>query len=111
MDVVMKLLRIRKFRDNAGKIPFYEWFDNLQNLRAKGRIQIRLDRLSLGLEGDWKTVGDGVRDLRIPEGPGCRVYYAWHDLEIVILLCGGDKATQQRDTETAIRYWRQYRGK
>lgn len=107
----MKSIRVRKFRDNAGKVPFDEWFDNLQKLRAKGRIQIRLDRLSLGLEGDWKAVGEGVRELRIPEGPGYRVYYAWHDLEIVILLCGGNKTTQNHDIETAKRYWRQYHGK
>jgi putative addiction module killer protein len=60
----------------------------------------------LGLEGDWKSVGDGVRELRISEGKGYRLYYAWSDKTVVILLCDGDKASQRRDIETAIAYWR-----
>lgn len=105
----MQSIRIRKFRDDKGKIPFDEWLESLRDAKARARVQIRLDRLALGLEGDWKSVGDGVRELRIAEGTGYRVYYAWHDLEIVILLCGGDKATQPLDIETAKKYWRQYR--
>ena len=51
-----------------------------------------------------------VRELRIPEGKGYRLYYAWDGDTVVILLCGGDKSTQERDIETAKRYWRQYHG-
>ena len=55
-------------------------------------------------------LGEGVRELRIPEGKGYRLYYAWDGDTVVILLCGGDKSTQERDIETAKRYWRQYHG-
>jgi len=53
------------------------------------RVKIRVDRLSIGLEGDWTPVGEGVQELRIPEGKGCRVYYGWDGEAVIILLCGG----------------------
>jgi putative addiction module killer protein len=80
--------------------------NGLRDIRARQRIHVRLRRLSLGLEGDWKPVGEGVRELRIPEGKGYRVYYAWDGETVVILLCGGDKSTQQRDIDLAKSYWR-----
>ena len=67
-----------------------------------------LDRLQLGLEGHWRSVGEGVRELKIPEGKGYRVYYAWDGPTIVLLLCGGDKSTQSADIENARTYWRDY---
>ena len=106
----VSVVEIRKFRDNTGSVPFDDWFHRLRDLRAKARIQIRLDRLSMGLEGDGKSVGDAVRKLRIPEGPGYRVYYAWDGQAVVILLGGGDKSTQERDIEQAKRRWRIYCG-
>lgn len=69
---------------------------------------IRLDRLELGLEGQWCSVGDGIRELKISEGKGYRVYYAWHGSKIVLLLCGGNKSTQKADIENAMTYWRNY---
>lgn len=65
-------------------------------------------RWRAGLEGNWKSVGEGVRELRIPEGKGYRVYYAWDDDKLVILLCGGDKSSQSKDIERARIYWRKY---
>jgi len=75
------------------------------------RVKIRVDRLSIGLEGDWTPVGEGVQELRIPEGKGCRVYYGWDGEAVIILLCGGSKSTQQRDIASAKRYWRECHGK
>jgi len=63
------------------------------------------------LEGDWKSVGEGVRELRIPTGKGYRVYYAWHGEVIILLLCGGDKSSQINDIKKARRFWRLYHGK
>ncbi len=83
------MIRIRKFSDGPGRIPFCEWFRNLKDSRAQKRVKIRIDRLSIGLEGDWKAVDEGVRELRILEGKGYRVYYAWDGDTVVILLCGG----------------------
>jgi putative addiction module killer protein len=104
------MIQIRKFRDSQGRIPFDDWLLNLKDSRARNRIKVRVDRLSIGLEGDWKSVGEDIRELRIPEGKGYRVYYAWDGETVVILLCGGNKSTQHRDIESAKCYWREYHG-
>ncbi len=100
------MVEIRKYRDAQGRVPFDEWLRGLRDIRAKQRIHVRVRRL----EGDWKSVGEGVRELRIPEGKGYRLYYAWDGESVVILLCGGDKSTQQRDIEQAKAYWRSCHG-
>ncbi len=64
-------------------------------------MQIRIDRLALGLSGDVKAVGEGVSELRIDYGPGYRVYFKRRGQELIILLAGGNKRTQGRDIETA----------
>lgn len=102
------MVDVRKFGDENGKVPFDEWMSNLRDSRGKTRILARLKRLGLGVEGDWKPIGEGIRELRIPEGPGYRVYYAWDGETVILLLCGGDKSTQQQDIEAAKRYWRNY---
>lgn len=76
---------------------FTRWLDRLRDLRAKTRIELRLDRVAAGLPGDVKSVGDGVGELRIDYGPGYRVYFVRRGAKLVVLLCGGDKATQDRD--------------
>jgi len=88
-----------------------EWLQALRDQKARARILVRLRRLSLGLEGDWKAVGEGVRELRIPEGKGYRIYYAWDDNGSVVILCGGDKTGQRRDVAIAKEFWRDYRGR
>lgn len=103
------MTEIRKYQDADGKIPFDEWIYALRDSRAKTRVQLRIDRLELGLEGDWKSVGEGIRELRIPVGKGYRVYYAWSGEAIVLLLCGGDKSTQSKDIRQAQHYWRHYK--
>lgn len=72
---------------------------------------MRINRLRLGNFGDHKVVGDGVFELRIDYGPGYRVYFARDGAEIVILLIGGDKRTQDRDIETAKEYWADYKAR
>jgi putative addiction module killer protein len=73
------------------------------------RVLARIDRLSVGLRGDWKPVGHGVFELRIDYGPGYRMYCAAQGAELVILLCGGDKRKQDQDIETAHEYWQDYK--
>jgi len=80
---------------------FKTWFVSLRDTRAKTRIDIRIKRLALGNPGDVKPVGEGISELRIDYGPGYRVYYKNTGKEIIILLCGGDKNTQNKDIEQA----------
>jgi putative addiction module killer protein len=73
----------------------------LKDKRAAARIQMRLDRLADGNPGDVKPVSSGLSELRVDVGPGYRVYYQQHGDVLIVLLCGGDKSTQQRDIEKA----------
>ncbi len=80
---------------------YAEWFDRLRDRQAKVRIDIRIRRLSLGNAGDVKPVGEGVSELRVDVGPGYRVYFVQRGSELIVLLAGGDKASQERDIRQA----------
>ncbi|MFC7400030.1 type II toxin-antitoxin system RelE/ParE family toxin [Chelatococcus sp. GCM10030263] len=80
---------------------YRDWFASLRDTRARMRIVARIYRLSMGNPGDVKPVGEGISELRIDYGPGYRVYYTARGKTIVILLCGGDKGTQDRDIRAA----------
>ena len=80
---------------------FKDWFAGLRDVNAKRRIAQRIVRVQSGLLGDVKPVGDGVSELRVDYGPGYRLYFVRRGAEVVILLCGGDKQTQERDISRA----------
>ena len=80
---------------------FLDWFNSLRDIRAQARIQTRIDRLSLGLLGDVKFF-QGIGALRIDYGPGYRIYFARRGDQIIILLHGGDKSTQDKDIRKAL---------
>lgn len=80
---------------------FSTWLRGLRDDRAVVRITTRLDRLKLGNVGDAKALGGGVNELRIDYGPGYRVYYCQRGRLLVLLLCGGDKRTQDKDIKRA----------
>ncbi|MDP3403593.1 MAG: type II toxin-antitoxin system RelE/ParE family toxin [Brevundimonas sp.] len=80
---------------------FTRWFADLRDQAARAVIARRIDRLAQGLFGDVKSVGSGISELRIDHGPGYRVYFAMRGLEIVVLLCAGDKSSQSRDINRA----------
>ena len=82
---------------------YADWFASLRDRQARARIDIRIRRLSLGNAGDVRPVGDGVSELRIDYGPGYRVYYVQRGNVVAVLLCGGDKRTQDADIRTAKR--------
>ena len=82
---------------------FTKWIDGLQDIRARARILVRIERLAAGNPGDVKPVGEGVSEMRIDYGPGYRVYYKKIRQKVVILLSGGDKDTQHKDIKTALR--------
>lgn len=77
------------------------WFVKLRDLRARQRITLKLRSVELGNFGDSKSVGGGVSELRVAYGPGYRVYFCRRGLEIIILLCGGDKSSQRADIKAA----------
>ena len=85
---------------------FAKWIDGLQDLRARARILVRIERLAAGNPGDVKPVGEGVSEMRIDYGPGYRVYFNKIGQKVVILLAGGEKKTQSKDIKTAIRLLR-----
>ncbi len=81
---------------------FDRWFRGLRDVRAKVRIDERIERLANGNAGDVKFVGRGVSEMRIDYGPGYRVYFVQRGKTLVILLCGGDKGSQRRDIARAM---------
>ena len=85
-----------------GRCPFEDWMDSLRDHRARARIRTRIGRVRLGNLGRCEPVGGGVLELKIDYGPGYRVYYTERGGELIILLAGGDKSTQQQDIKTAI---------
>ncbi len=89
------------YQDDKGKEPFTEWLKGLRDQKGRRTILKRIGRLENGLYGDCQPVGEGVSELRIFFGPGYRVYFGEDQGYIVVLLCGGDKDSQDRDTNTA----------
>jgi putative addiction module killer protein len=79
---------------------FEKWLRALDE-QARARVNIRIRRLSQGNYGDVKPVGEGISELRIDYGPGYRVYLKRTGVEIVLLLCGGDKRSQSKDIALA----------
>lgn len=80
---------------------FAKWFKSLKDQNARMRINIRIRRLSLGNPGDVKPVGQGISEMRVDYGPGYRVYFILKENELIVLLVGGDKSTQEKDIAKA----------
>ncbi|MDR1063241.1 MAG: type II toxin-antitoxin system RelE/ParE family toxin [Azoarcus sp.] len=88
---------------------FADWHEALRDMRARIAIARRIDRAAAGNLGDAKPVGEGVSEMRIDVGAGYRVYFSRHGAVTIALLCGGDKSTQRRDIERAIRIAKEIR--
>ena len=83
-------------------VEFDKWLRKLKDLRVKAKILFRIQRIeSYGHFGDCKSVGDGIRELKINYAKGYRVYFKERAGKIIILLIGGDKSSQQKDIEKA----------
>jgi putative addiction module killer protein len=80
---------------------FVKWFNSLKDGNARARIYVRIRRISQDNFGDVKPVGHGVSEIRIDYGPGYRIYFIKRREIITILLCGGDKSTQEKDIQKA----------
>jgi putative addiction module killer protein len=88
--------------------PFTNWLNNLRDAIGRKRILARVARLENGNYGDCEAVGEGISELRMFFGPGYRVYFGENGNDIVILLCGGDKDSQDKDIQQAKAYWQEY---
>lgn len=103
------MIELRRYRTFDGRIPFSEWLEKLDGGTA-ARVSAYKDRIRLGHFGNSRSVGEGVWELKIDYGPGYRIYYIRDGGTVVILLCGGDKGSQQEDIRQAHRfavdYWR-----
>lgn len=107
MFVVKKEVLI--YQTQEGRAPYEEWLNSLSDRKGAAKVRVRIDRVRLGNLGDCRSVGEGVHELRIDYGAGYRIYFAQEGKTIVILLCGGDKRTQNRDIKSAQEYWVDYR--
>ena len=87
---------------------FSQWLTKLKDLKGRMAIVRRLDRAQSGHFGDVKSVGNGVFEMRVDVGPGYRVYYTLRGEELVLLLIGGDKGTQERDIAKAKEVAKEY---
>lgn len=109
MSYIHPMYELRDFLASDGRNVIRGWLDNLQDAKARARIQLRLMRLSHGNFGDCKPLRDGVWELRIDHGPGYRVYYSQVGKVVILLLCGGDKRKQASDIEKAAAYLAEFR--
>ena len=105
----MAVNQLYYYQTAAGEKPFVQWLAGLTDRQARVRIEARLARVAAGNLGDVEPVGEGVLELRIDWGPGYRVYFSRVGQVIVLLLCGGDKRTQQRDIKYAKTYFEDYK--
>jgi putative addiction module killer protein len=105
-DAVPK--RVIVYAKPDGREPFTEWLYGLRDGMTQKRILARLTRLEQGNYGDCKSVGSGVSELRLFFGSGYRIYFGERGSDLVVLLCGGDKDTQEQDIERAKIYWQMY---
>lgn len=102
------MYEVRHYLTADGKDVFLDWLRKLRDVTARIAVDRRVNRIELGNFGDHKFCRDGVWELRIDVGAGFRVYYAVADREIVLLLCGGDKRTQDADIDRACGYWQDW---
>ena len=90
------------------KDVYDDWLRRLRDAQAKVAVIRRVTRVEQGNFGDHKFCRDGVWELRIDAGPGYRVYYGLAGQQLVLLLCGGDKRTQDADIARAVAYWQDW---
>lgn len=100
---------IKVYQTVSGNQPFMEWLRGLKDMKGKTAIRLRIDRMQLGNFGHCKAVGEGVSELKIDLGPGYRVYFGMIGLTVVLLLCGGDKKSQDRDIRHALEFFKDHK--
>ncbi len=105
------MYEVRHYVTADGKDIFLDWLRRLRDTRARIAIDRRINRLEFGNFGDHKFCRDGIWELRIDVGPGYRTYYAMDGANLVLLLVGGDKQSQDADINRACAYWRDWQAR
>ena|SRR3989338_6605505 len=100
-------MKVVQYTEKDGTCPYRKWIKKLDTA-TRARIQARVFRFEQGNLGDYKSVGKGVLEARIFLGPGYRLYFGMEQGEIIILLVGGDKSTQEKDIRKSQKYWVDY---
>jgi putative addiction module killer protein len=108
MKLTVKNRKTSLYVTGDGKKPFDEWLWRLKDLKAKARIIHRLDRAAIGNFGKYRDLRSGVLELKEDFGPGYRIYFGLDGDDLIILLIGGDKGSQDRDILKAKEYWTDY---
>lgn len=98
---------IKLYQKDNGECPVIQWIESLDD-SIRYRIKSRFARVSLGNLGEYKMLGEGLGELKFKFGSGYRVYFGEFDGKIILLLCGGDKATQKKDIKLAKEYLADY---
>ena len=97
------------YQDPNGNEPFIEWLSSIRDKRTAARIRSRLRRVEETSNlGDYRSVGEGVFELRLQFGAGYRIYFSRIGEDIILLLLGGDKGSQSRDIQRAKTYWQEH---
>jgi hypothetical protein len=105
----MLMIELLRYQHDDGQEPFTKWLSTIRDKVAQARIRVRLRQVQSGNFGDCKPVGQGVIELRIHVGSGYRVYCGRHGKAVVILLCGGDKRSQEADIKQAKLFWSEWK--
>jgi len=105
------MFEIRHYVTRDGRDVYLEWLRQVRDAKAKTAIIRRVNRVELGNFGDHKPCREGVWELRVDQGPGYRVYYARTGTAIILLLCAGNKRTQDTDITRACDYWQDWQSR
>ena len=103
--------KIKVYQTATGKRPFDQWLNELMDRRAQVAVDLRIERMKMGNFGQSKSVGDGLCELKIDTGPGYRVYFGKIGTMMILLLCAGDKKSQQRDIDKAKKYFQDFKSR
>lgn len=101
-------VQIVVFEDEDGFCPFEYWLNSVGDKLLVQRILIRFDRIKEGNFGDHKALSDGIWELRFTFGGGLRIYYGHLNDKIILIMVGGNKASQSKDLKKAKGIWKQY---
>jgi putative addiction module killer protein len=103
------LTKVEFYQDRDGKEPFSTWFEGIRDSKTRRKIISRFKKVEQGNYGDVKPIGKGLSELRFSGGPGYRIYFGVGTVNIVVILCAGDKGSQSQDIKDAKDYWQDYK--